>query len=186
MKYTFNCPSCGASLEKQSDNPVLFCSYCGQKIDLGNEITINKNIKVQKSSYKTLHKRYTDDTEMLRIKTEDEQDKRNSRHLFIFFAVLLVIAIAIPCGFAIHSCAAREEGKIQAGYYKDLVGLNYQSVEAHFRSAGFTDIELIDLNDAGIAFWTEGQVATISVGGNMSFETTDWFSPDTKVIISYH
>ena len=54
------------------------------------------------------------------------------------------------------------------------------------QAAGFTNIELIDLDDSGLAFWTEDKVDTISVGGDTSFESTDWFDPDTKVVISYH
>ena len=44
----------------------------------------------------------------------------------------------------------------------------------------------IDLNDSGIAFWTDGEVVTISVGRDTDFESVDWFAPDTKVIISHH
>lgn len=40
---------------------------------------------------------------------------------------------------------AVSEGKISAGYYRDLIGEDYKTVEAHFESAGFTNIELIDL-----------------------------------------
>jgi hypothetical protein len=77
-------------------------------------------------------------------------------------------------------------GNISAGYYRDLVGEDYKTVEAHFRAAGFTNIELIDLNDSGIAFWNEGKVETISVGGDTSFDSLDFFDPNTKVVISYH
>ena len=81
---------------------------------------------------------------------------------------------------------AQHEGKINAGYYKDLVGEKYETVEAHFEAAGFTNIELIDLDDAGISFWKNGEVEIISVGGNTSFDSADWFEPDTRVVISYH
>ena len=67
-----------------------------------------------------------------------------------------------------------------------MIGQSYETVVAHFEAAGFTDIELIDLNDSGIAFWNNGKVEMISVGGDTDFETIDWFSPDTKVVISYH
>ena len=67
-----------------------------------------------------------------------------------------------------------------------MVGEDYKTVEAHFRAAGFTNIELIDLDDAGIAFWNEGKVETISVGGDTSFDSLDFFDPNTKVVISYH
>ena len=88
--------------------------------------------------------------------------------------------------FSISKGVAKSQGKIQAGYYKDLIGQDNKTVIAHFEAAGFENIEVIDLNDSGIAFWTDGEVVTISVGGDTNFDTFDWFEPDTKVIISHH
>lgn len=59
-------------------------------------------------------------------------------------------------------------------------------VEAHFEATDFIDIGLIDLDDAGISFWKNGEVETISVGGNASVDSADRFEPDTRVVISYH
>ena len=67
-----------------------------------------------------------------------------------------------------------------------MVGEDYKTVEAHFESAGFTNIELIDLNDSGVTFWNNEKVESISVGGNTRFNSSDYFQPDTKVVISYH
>ena len=67
-----------------------------------------------------------------------------------------------------------------------MIGEDYKVVVAHFEAAGFTNIELIDLDVSGTAFWKSEKVEMISIGGNTDFETTDWFSPDTKVVISYH
>jgi len=106
--------------------------------------------------------------------------------LTILLVISLLILIAMSTGSYFNKSIAQSEGKISAGYYGDLVGKNYETVEAHFEAAGFTDIELIDLNDAGIGFWNDGKVEIISVGGDSSFDSTDWFLPDTKVVISYH
>lgn len=57
---------------------------------------------------------------------------------------------------------------------------------AHFKSAGFENIEVIDLKDAGIVFWKNDKVEQISVDGNTSFDSTDYFSKDSKVVISHH
>ena len=81
---------------------------------------------------------------------------------------------------------AEKEGKISAGSYIELIGKDYKSVEAHLKAAGFTNIELIELNDSGIMFWNNGKVETISIGGNTSFDTTSYFTKDIKIIISYH
>ena len=81
---------------------------------------------------------------------------------------------------------AISEGKINAGDYRDLIGQDYKTVKAHFEAAGFTNIELIDLDDAGLALWKNEKVEIISIGGDTSFDSTDFFEPDTKVVISYH
>ena len=70
--------------------------------------------------------------------------------------------------------------------YNMLRPMTRQEIETLLTNAGFTNIELIDLEDAGIAFWLDGKVKTISVGSNTAFGSDDWFTPDTKVIISYH
>lgn len=87
---------------------------------------------------------------------------------------------------SIKTKAAESQGKILAGYYGDFEDKNYESVVAHFEAAGFTNIELIDLDDLGIAFWNNGKVESVSIGGDTSFDSSDYFSPDAKVIISYH
>ena len=81
---------------------------------------------------------------------------------------------------------AEREGKISAGYYEDWIDQDYQTVVAHLEAAGFTNIEVIDLDDYGLAFWNDGKVEMISVGGNTSFSSSDYFYPDTKVVITHH
>lgn len=84
----------------------------------------------------------------------------------LWWGVLAVIILGINLYFALAPKVAESQGKISAGYYRDLIGDDYESVEAHFIAAGFKNIELIDLDDSGIAFWNEGKVESISVGGD--------------------
>ena len=180
------CPYCSAGIGADTiGRDFVFCNYCGQKILLDDEkieVTINKNINVNK----TIHKRYTDDAEVIKAKNKEKEDKRG----WIAIVVCLIISLGIPFGmlakFEIDEKVAKNEGKVSAGYYRDLVGEDNKTVKAHFEAAGFTNIELIDLDDSGLMFWNEGKVETISVGGDTNFESTDWFEPDVKVIISYH
>ena len=51
---------------------------------------------------------------------------------------------------------------------------------------GFTNIVTVDLDDAGLAFWNDGNVDSVSVDGNDSFEDVNYFYPDDKVIIKHH
>lgn len=88
--------------------------------------------------------------------------------------------------FWIGEQIAIREGKINAGFYRDLVGEDYEYVVAHLESAGFTNIELIDLDDSGLLFWTDGKVDKVTIDGDNTFESTDWFYPDVEVIVAYH
>ena len=131
-----------------------------------------------------------DDTNILYRHAQYARFKTGVIIKYILAALISILCLLIFSGIFenTHSdeSEADKQGKISAGYYKDLIGEDYQAVEAHFRAAGFTDIELIDQDDSGLAFWKDGKVTLISVGGNTSFSSTDYFSPDTKVIISYH
>ena len=182
---TIECAYCGAAIEVDvQGRDSVFCNYCGKKIVLNGENSVTKNVNIKKDI--KVHKRYTDDADVIRAQTEAKKDKND---LITFaaiigaFALMAALILGVP---AIIKAGNENSGNISAGYYKDLVGENYKTVEAHFRAAGFTNIELIDLNETGIAFWNEGKVETISVGGDTSFESLDFFDPNTKVVISYH
>jgi len=175
------CKSCGAILQVNEELKNVSCNYCGQNFIMDNEkkeYIINKNINI--------HKRYTNDADVIRAKNETRKDNKEFRETMIGIiggiGIPLFIIISIVIGLSINKWVAQSEGKISAGYYRDLLGKDYETVEAHFEAAGFTNIELIDLND----FWNKGKVETISVGGDTSFESMDYFSPETKVVISHH
>ena len=82
--------------------------------------------------------------------------------------------------------AAIQAGLISAGYSSDWIDKDYHAAVAHFESAGFKNIELVDLDDSGVKFWTNETVASISIEGKSHFNDEDYFSPDSTVYISYH
>lgn len=181
------CPECRANLEIEEGRTFCYCQYCGCKIILDDEKeekTINKNINITKNVTHT--KRYVDEAEIIKATNKEKEDKRS----WIVLIVCMVIAIGIPFGmltkFDIEEKIAEKEGKVSVGFYRDLEGQDYETVVAHFKSAGFENIEVIDLKDAGIVFWKNDKVEQISVAGNTSFDSTDYFSKDSKVVISHH
>ena len=111
-----------------------------------------------------------------------------SIHVYVInnISALRVIILAAMVGVWIHKSSSIHKGMVNAGSYADLIGKDFETVEAHFEAAGFNNIELIDIGDSGITFWKNGKVDSVSVGGDMSFDSMDWFDPNTKVIISYH
>lgn len=135
----------------------------------GNEYIPRKQTKYSKKSSKT-----------------SKQKDRSWVGILILFAVIIGFCFGVVLYYEIREKNAIRDGKINAGYYKDFVDEDYKTVEAHFRAAGFTNIELIDLNDAGIMFWKNEDVEFVSIAGNSTFNSDDWFYPDAKVVISYH
>lgn len=182
-----SCPNCNGKLDiKIADGTSsVFCPYCGQRFfieDNKQEYTINKNININK----TIHKRYTNDADVIRTKNEAKKNSRDFKETLIMMGIMFLIPGLLFGGLFLNKSINQAQGKISAGYHRDLVGKDYKTVKSHFEAAGFTNIELIDLENTGLAFWNEGKVDSISVGGNTSFESMDWFAPDTKVVISYH
>lgn len=179
------CPRCDGSINIDEEKNFVKCPYCGESFFRNNgktEHTYNKNINVNK----TVHEIYTNEADVIRAKGEvDEQKKAFKQVLIIFGSIFVLLGMmSLPLFFS-KSCA-QSQGKVNAGYYKDLIGKDYRTVQAHFEAAGFTDITLVDLDDSGLVFWNADKVDSISVGGDMDFDSTDWFDPNVKVIISYH
>ena len=173
------CPNCNAQLNIKLENgkEEIFCSYCGQKFLIDDE-TKKINININKS--------IVDEAKIIREKNKEKEDKRNFVVLIIIFLISILTLAIIWGGLQINKIMAEKEGKTSAGSYIELIGKDYKSVAAHLKAAGFTNIELIDLNDSEIMFWNNGKVETISIGGNTSFDTTSYFNKDIKIIISYH
>lgn len=185
--HKLTCPNCNGTLDMKvtEGTTSVFCPYCGQQFYLDNEhqrFTYNKNVTINKN----IHKRYTDDADVIRATNEAKKDSRDFKHVLIIWGIIFLMFALMGSGLFLNKAINQGRGKINAGYYDDLVGQDYKTVQAHFESAGFTNIELIDLDDAGLGFWRNNKVATISVGGNTNFDSSDWFDPDTKVVISYH
>lgn len=201
--HKLSCPNCDGILElKIINSNRIYCPYCGQQflIDDGKrEYTTNKNINIHKTikSDRTYHERYTNDADVIREKNNGIASKLPWIALIVFLLIGFISYLfdsAIPS--LMRERQQREEaqaiqeaidaGKISAGQSYKLIGEDYRTVEAHFEAAGFTNIQLIDLDDSGFEFWIDGDVETISIGGDTSFTSSDYYDPDTKVVISYH
>lgn len=69
--HQLKCPSCGAAIEIDESRDSCFCSYCGTKVYIDDEIhrvEITKNINY--------HKTYTDEAEIRRIESEERMQER--------------------------------------------------------------------------------------------------------------
>lgn len=63
---------------------------------------------------------------------------------------------------------------------------NYVDVQTELSKAGFTNISFEILYDIVIGWTEEGEVDSISVGGNTEFEQGDIFKKDVSIVITYH
>ena len=73
---------------------------------------------------------------------------------------------------------AAEDGRISAGSDEDYVGENYEAVVDQLETLGFTNVKAIDLDDSGVTFWKADKVESVSIGGDTSFYSGDYFEPD--------
>lgn len=183
------CQNCGVNLDVK-DN-IAFCSYCGAKMILDDEnrtTTHNYNHTYVKRDEARI--RENDRKEKVRLQELDYEERKEKLDtkvgIICGMGIPLFIAVAIFLGFGINKWTSQAQGKICAGYYDDYIGENYEAVVEQFEEMGFTNILVIDLADSGLAFWNDGEVKSVSIDGNDSFESINYFHQDDKVIIKYH
>ncbi len=185
------CPNCTGKLDINIDGKeYIFCPYCGDQFYIGGEkreYTINKNISINKVSKETRH--YIDEAEVIRASTADRESK-NSWKWFIgliaFFAAIAAFCFFMAGTEDRAAAKAEKEGKISAGKYEDYEGEDYAAVVEQLKSFGFTNISCVDLDDSGVLFWRDGKVESVSIEGDTTFYSSDYFYPDVVIVITYH
>ena len=190
-----SCPNCKGELEiKVKDQQFIFCPYCGEKFILDDEkkeYTINKNIHIKKDINVTKNYNYNsyDEADVIRAKTE-AREKRNGWKFLIGLLIFLVVDMVVL--YILFDMSDKEEqakidaGMISAGEHGDYEGENYEAVVEQLTTLGFTNIKAVDLDDAGIKFWKDEKVESVSVGGDNYFFEGDLFNPNSPVIVTYH
>lgn len=182
------CPSCGANIDmdiKGREN--IFCPFCGSQISIENgNVTITKNINI--------NKRYTNDAEVEREKAKDKENERNHKE---YKWTMIGLAIFLVLGFCFIGLMGKSEewktqkaidaGMIQIGQSSDdMEGKKYTGVVEKLKTSGFTNITTIDLDDAGLIKNRKDTIESVSINGDTSFYESDYFAPDSKIIVSYH
>ncbi len=123
--YQLSCPACGATIEIDKDRESCFCSYCGSKIlidDNIQRIEVTKEIKY--------HETYTDEAKIRKIESEermqeqkykDKKEERKSKKwstigtLIIIFACLVGPLVLINFYSESHKKASdQQEQELQA------------------------------------------------------------------------
>lgn len=101
------------------------------------------------------------------------------------FAVLLMLVMV----FSLAACGGSTEknhdgeAKTPSGS-KIQQGRGYQEVVSDFEESGFTNIQLAPMGDLITGWLTkEGEVESVSVGGDEEYSPNKWVPADTEVII---
>lgn len=192
MVYIEKCPHCNAPLNDNVENSsgLYFCKYCGSKIIDPSVKTINLNInKTEKTvdEAKIVESNNKRELEEKKLEAEIAQKKKDSKTGFLGLLLFIALFIFVFYGPEYRDQQEIKAGKIRAGTDSEsFIGEPYQTVEATLKSAGFTDIQLIDLNDSVFFLGNDGKVTSVSIGGRSEFQSYYFFYPDEQVIITYH
>ena len=186
--HTLKCPACDATIDMDIKNHnTVFCPFCGSQIVIEDDsVTINKNINI--------NKRYTNDAAVEKERIKDKQNERQHKE-YKWTMIGLAAFIVFDFGLLFFMASKEEKeaknnseaGMIQVGQSADYIeGKNYNSVVEILESAGFTNIKTIDLDDSG-RFWDKADtVESVSIDGETSFSSSDYFDPNAKVIVTFH
>lgn len=217
VKFTsVKCPECGAGLPIEEGRQLMFCSYCGVKILMTNENeyiyrTIDEaGIKKAEADHEVRIKQM----EIIAKKNfAKEKFKRFKVIMTVILGVVCLLSIAI--GYSSNgSLSALMVGMVSGIIlfsmwinniengdddinYSDKIRVpssisnyenkNYASIEAMFKSAGFTNVRCVPLNDLITGLLKKpGIVESITINGHSITSGGKKFSPDASVVISYH
>lgn len=102
------------------------------------------------------------------------------------FALLLSLTMILVVVTGCDSSGHDGEAKTPSGSSVQK-GRNYQSVAEDFKSHGFTNINLEELDDLVIGWFTkEGEVESVSVDGDTGYSADTWYPNNVEVVIIYH
>lgn len=182
------CPNCKSTLQVDTDKrEFVYCPYCNSQLWLDNgkqEFTHNKNI--------TYTKRIINEEKILKHKLKREKEKEDDK---IFARLLIALAAVIVLSFGFLTWSeydsnkkeqiAISSGKICAGAESDYTGKKYKAVVKELELIGFTNIETVDLQDSVLFFKKNNTVDSVKVNGR-AISSSDYFDPDTLIVVSYH
>ena len=136
------------------------------------------------------------DDEDFKAKQQEEIEKKRRNKMLAWIipiGCVLFIGFWIVFGFWMGDIA--EQKRIEANpdgirlnmCDEDLVGKQYYDVVTLFESKGFINIEVRELPDL-ITGWLkeEGEVESVSINGDIDFQSSDRYDADAKIVITYH
>ena len=211
------CPQCGADLTIEEGRQSLYCQYCGAKVIVQNENehiyhTIDDAAVKQAETDRIVKLKQME----LAEKKESAREKYKSFKikLSIILGIIAIVCIGIGfnvddeagAGFGVAGMFAgliliyswvldpnKEDNDDSDGRVKvpdsisDYEKKSYVAIESAFRSAGFTNVKCVPLNDLTTGLLKKpGWVESITINGRSITSGGRKFLPDASVVISYH
>lgn len=102
---------------------------------------------------------------------------------------LLALCLSLVMVFTLASCDSGDhEGEAKTPSASSAQkGRDYQTVVESFEEKGFTNIQLLELDDLVTGWLTkEGEVEYVTVDGNEEYKADTWYANDVEVVIAYH
>lgn len=211
------CPQCGADLTIEEGRQSLYCQYCGAKVIVQNENehiyhTIDDAAVKQAETDRIVKLKQME----LAEKKESAREKYKSFKikLSIILGIIAIVCIGIGfnvddeagAGFGVAGMFAgliliyswvldpnKEDNDNSDGMVKlpnsisDYEKKSYVAIESAFRSAGFTNVKCVPLNDLTTGLLKKPDwVESITINGYSITSGGRKFFPDASVVISYH
>lgn len=104
---------------------------------------------------------------------------RNRKLIFLLYSILV--------GSILFAGCSSEDIKKAPLSSMECFGKQYEEVVSAFENAGFENIKTAEAPDLILGlFAKEGEVASVSIGGNTTFSAGDWFLKSTEILITYY
>jgi DNA-directed RNA polymerase subunit RPC12/RpoP len=208
------CPECGAELQVEGNREFAFCTYCGAKIMLQND---NEQIYhyINDADIKRAETEQLIEIKRMEIAENKRKsaEKAKSRKIKLSIIIGFFMIVSIALCYTSESLGGLLVGEILGivllfmwiggnkndddidtdGRVKvpsgisDFENKNYVAIESMFKSAGFTNVQSIPMNDLTTGILKKpGMVDSIIVNGKPISSGGKRFYPDATVVISYH
>lgn len=187
------CPSCSAEMEVDEEKLLLYCPYCGKKLQMDfphiDEVFKEKE-KTKRSKERTervrMEHEYRERTRQQEYEQARENEKAGWKVLIILFLLSGLLFVGAEVGNMVH----RANGEVKApisGTEESLKDLDYEDARLLFISEGLEYVQLVNKHDLIVGLLKrEGKVESISINGETNFSKGSWFPPDAIVKITYH
>lgn len=193
------CPYCGGEINIEQNMNKCFCLHCGRQIFVDDgiarsekNVNINKTVHIINENRKydnreeelTKRERAALDAQIVRIKEEN----RGPLRFMIVWGILMLVFLAVSMYFVKQEQRYKDNGGLLVpAKSSDYKGENYKTVENELEKIGFTNIKLNPNYELVLSFDPKkDKVMRVSVDGDSNYSTSEYFLPDTPIIITYY